>query len=225
MYMNNSKKLTLTEELELIKDYKINGNLSSKQKVMEDYVEYLEGLCLTKFNDSELLSEAYIVLDDVLQNKFDYKKGVRLITRAYPYIINRIDELLSGTYLNGNIRKVKNRRREFYSKYGYEPTEEELADEYNLNLYDVKTAYLLLDRKNVELTDNIQIIDEEPTDFPELEIPNGLLTQKEKYYLEQYLKGKTEQEMCRERKVKQGYYKSCFNSIVKKMKDYNNREA
>lgn len=222
--MKDSKKLTLQEELELIKDYKTNGNFSSKQKVMEDYVEYLEGLCLTKFNDKDLLSEAYIVLDDVLENKFDYTKGVRLITRAYPYIINRIDEILAGTYLNGSIRKVKNRKREFFNLYGYEPSEEELAEEYHLKLSDVKLAYELLSNKKVELTDDIQVEEEEYAEIPALEIPNGILSVKEKYYLEQFLQGKSNSEICKQRKVKQGTYNDTFDSIVKKMKEYYKEE-
>lgn len=218
------KELSSEEELILLKDYKMTGNIESKIKVMNSYIDYLEGLCLSKYNDKDLLSEAYIVLDDVLENKYDYKKGVRLITRAYPFIIHTIDEYLTGHSFNGKMNTVMKKKKEFFKTYGYEPDNYELAEEYGLKISDVEYARSILDVKTIEIDENFDdrfcIAEEENIESMLLSVPNGILTIEEKWYLQEYLKGKTNRDLSKETDKNQNYWLGIFNSIVNKLKNY-----
>lgn len=221
----DSRKLSLQEELALLKDYKLTGNIKSKRAVMEDYVEYLEGLTLSKFGNKDLMSEAYLVLDDILERNYDYTKGTRLITRAFPDILHRLNDIVNELpYSNGTIHKVKNRKKKFIATFGYEPDEEELADYCGETVGAVKSALYILERREVKLNENMDLLDEEYEESPLLTIPNGLLSTEEKMYLEKYLKGEPDKDIMKEMKITYNTCLTYYKGIVNKLKDYYKEE-
>lgn len=216
-------KTDLNKEKALIKDAQ-SGNQKARTALMELYIPWLTGICGSKFGREDLVGEAMLIFESLI-DKYNPNKGAQLGTFCYPHIINRIDELLAGTYLNGSIRKVRNRRRDFFHKYGYEPDPEELADEYGLKIKEVESAYKILDSREVTLDENMDFVDETYENRPELVVPNGLLTVDEKIYLELYLKGNTDKEI---KNILNCSYNDCliyYTNIKNKLKEYYKEES
>lgn len=93
--MSQYKSITLkwAEQLELIKDYKVNKSNRIKEILISANIKWISSIIIKNFNYpaiyDELLQEAVIKFSNLI-DKFDETRGFRLTTLAYYAITNHL---------------------------------------------------------------------------------------------------------------------------------------
>lgn len=99
--LRNFKSLKKSEERALLKDYLENGNLSSRNKLINSNLKYACTLANSYrgrgVDFSELISEANSGLIESI-DKFDTKQNVKLITYAKWWIMQRLNAYIANKY-------------------------------------------------------------------------------------------------------------------------------
>ena len=139
------KQYTAEEERDLFNDYFKNGNLESRDKIVQSLMLYVYSFA-KKYcrNEEEILdyvNEGIIGLYKAI-DKFDIDKGTRFITHAQWYISREMREYMfttRDTVIKSNnskyTPKIKEIRDEFMKREQRMPTNDEIRDEM-LNKYN-----------------------------------------------------------------------------------------
>jgi RNA polymerase primary sigma factor len=116
-YFNSLKKfksLKKSEEQELLKDYFINKNLSSRNLLIQSNLKYACSIANSYrgkgVDFSELISEANNALIDAIE-KFDLSKDVKIITYAKWWIIQRLNSCIYNNNIT-NTSDIPNEHEE-----------------------------------------------------------------------------------------------------------------
>lgn len=99
--LKNFKTLRKSEERALLKDYLENGNLSSRNRLINSNLKYACSLANSYrgrgVDFSELISEANCGLIESI-DRFDTKQNVKLITYAKWWIMQRLNAYIANKY-------------------------------------------------------------------------------------------------------------------------------
>lgn len=142
-YLESVRKfsvLTPNDEINLIKEYKLNGSKEARDIVIKANLRFVISLakkyCPSTMNICDLITEGNIGLIQALEN-YNIESNVKLVNYASGYIVKYIFEYLA----NNNMIKQANRDRvhgtvdkieeEFFKKNGYYPNSDELMDAFS----------------------------------------------------------------------------------------------
>ena len=158
-YVENNKveQLDDIEVKNLLMDFKLNHNLDSRDRLVENFYPLIKYLINSNVQDAskreDFISIAYMALSDCIDN-FDIDQPCKFSTVAYNYIKNAIrhelfkmDGIINIPYVEGvNAKKYLSAKKKLEETYGRKLSVDEMAE-----LLDIKVNKIL-DYEN-ELSD------------------------------------------------------------------------
>lgn len=148
----NKVRLTKDQEQQLLHAYLDDGDQKAYDILMQANAMLVYSIaqkfCRNRADMTDFVSEGFFGLDQAIKH-YDFSKGYRLSTIAYPWISKKMREYMYGTnsglvvkphaqQIGKNIREIRAR---FYAENGRYPEKEELKD-------------LLLQKRNLKVPDD-----------------------------------------------------------------------